>query len=167
MPERFARRSNRRLGGAGLLRPILVVGVIVAIVAAVAAWQLSGSSGAKQDTPPTTSHPTTTAPAHTTAKKHHHEQKHVPAVLPSRAKLVASRGLTWLELRYGSQSGQLIWEGDLAQGQTRDVSLNHGPVWIRIGYPPALDIRLGGKLVHGLPRQVGNVVLTRRGLKAA
>jgi len=45
------------------------------------------------------------------------------------------------------------------------VSLKTGPVWIRIGDPPSIDVRLGGKLVHGLPTQVANVLLTRRGLK--
>ena len=47
------------------------------------------------------------------------------------------------------------------------MNLKNGPVWIRIGDPPNLDIHLGGKLVHGLPTQVGNVLLTRRGLKPA
>src|SRR5918911_1399737 len=43
VPERLA-RSGPRLDGGGLLRPVVVVGVLVAIVAAVAAWRLSGSS---------------------------------------------------------------------------------------------------------------------------
>ena len=54
VPERFA-RSGSRFGGVGFLRPLIVVAVIVAIVAGLAAWQLSGSSGDKQGTPPTTS----------------------------------------------------------------------------------------------------------------
>ena len=33
--------------------------------------------------------------------------------------------------------------------------------------PPSLDVRLGGKLVTGLPKQAGNVLLTRTGLKPA
>ena len=44
VPERFA-RSGSRFGGRGLLRPIVVLGVIAAIVVAVAAWRLSGSEG--------------------------------------------------------------------------------------------------------------------------
>ena len=47
------------------------------------------------------------------------------------------------------------------------MSLKNGPVWIRIGDPPSIDVRLGGKLVHGLPTQVGNVLLTRRGIRPA
>jgi cytoskeletal protein RodZ len=163
VPERFA-RSGPRLGGVGLLRPLVAIGSIVAIVAAVAAWQLSGSSGTKQGTPPATSAPTTTATHHTPPK---HHKKHVSAPLPSRATLVASRGNTWLWVRSRNATGPTVYQGTLVQGKTLPVSLKNGPVWIRIGDPPSLDVHLGGKLVHGLPSQVGNVLLTKRGLKSA
>jgi hypothetical protein len=141
--------------------------VVVAVVAAVAAWQLSGSSGKKQGAPPTTAPaPTTTAPATTTKKKHH--KKHTVApVSSSRAMVVASRGPSWLWVRSGSASGPTVYQGTLLQGKTLRVSLANGPVWIRIGDPPNLDVRLGGRLVHGLPTQVGNVLLTRSGIQPA
>jgi cytoskeletal protein RodZ len=163
VPERFA-RPGPRFGGAGLLRPLIVVAVLVAIVAAVAAWRLSSSSGPKQAAPPTTTQ-TTTGSHHTTPKKKHHRPATAP--LPSRATLVASRGDTWLWVRSGSATGPTVYEGTLLQGRTLRVKLASGPVWMRIGDPPNLDIRLGGKLVHGLPTQVGNVLLTRSGLKPA
>jgi len=163
VPERFA-RSSSRFGGVGFMRPLVVVAVIVAIVAGLAAWQLSSSSGGKQGTPPTTSVATTTASHHTTPKKRH---KHVAPALPSSAVVVASRGNSWLWVRSGSAGGPTVYEGTLLQGKTLPVSLKKGPVWIRIGDPPSIDVRLGGKLVHGLPTQVGNVLLTRRGLKPA
>jgi cytoskeletal protein RodZ len=50
VPERFA-RADARFGGVGILRPLIVLGAIVAIVAGLAAWQLS-SSGTNQGTPP-------------------------------------------------------------------------------------------------------------------
>jgi cytoskeletal protein RodZ len=163
VPERFARRrGGRRLGGGGILRPLIVVGAIVAIVVAVAAWQLSGSSGPKQGTPPTSA-PTTTAP--TTPKKKSH--KPPPAAPPTRAVVVAARGDSWLWVRSGSASGPTVYEGTLLQGKTLRVSLRKGSVWIRIGDPPSLDVRLGGQLVHGLPTQAGNVLLTRSGLRPA
>jgi cytoskeleton protein RodZ len=166
VPERFPRRA-RRIRRTGLLRPMLAVGAIgaiVAIVAAVAAWQLSGSSGAKQGTPPTTTPPTTTGGT-TTSKKHH--QPKPPATLPSRAVLVATRGPCWLEVRQGSRSGSLLYENTLQQGQKLPIALASGPVWILIGDPSKLDVRLGGKLVRGLPVQTGSVVLTQHGLKPA
>jgi cytoskeletal protein RodZ len=164
VPERFA-RSGSRFGGVGFLRPLIVVAVIVAIVAGLAAWQLSSSWADKQGTPPTTSAPTTTASHHTTPRKKHH--KHVAAALPSSAVVVASRGNSWLWVRSGSSGGPTVYEGTLLQGKRLPVSLKKGPVWIRIGDPPSIDVRLGGKLVHGLPTQVGNVLLTRRGIRPA
>ena len=166
VPERFA-RSEMRLGGVGFLRPLVAVGVIVAIVAAVAAWQLSGSSGGKQGAPPTTSGHTTTASHHSPGPKKKHHQKPTAVALPSRAVVVASRGNSWLWIRSGNATGPTVYQGTLLQGKTLPVNLKNGPVWIRIGDPPSIDIRLGGKPVHGLPTQVGNVLLTQRGLKPA
>jgi cytoskeletal protein RodZ len=162
VPERFA-RSGTRFGGVGFLRPLVVVGVIVAIVAGLAAWQLSGSPGKNQSTPPPTTAPPTTT-SHTTPPKH---QTHVSATLPTRAVVVASRGNSWLWVRSGGANGPTVYQGTLLQGKTLPVNLKNGPVWIRIGDPPSIDVRLGGKLVHGLPTQVGNVLLTRRGLRPA
>jgi cytoskeleton protein RodZ len=167
VPVRFA-RTGTRFGGLGFLRPLVLVGAVVAIVAAIAAWQLSGSSSPKHSAPPTTA-PTTTA-SHTTPKKTKRKKTHekqVSAALPRRAVVVASRGNSWLWVRSGSAAGPTVYQGTLLQGRTLSVSLKSGPVWIRIGDPPSIDLRLGGKLVHGLPTQVGNVLLTRRGVRRA
>jgi cytoskeleton protein RodZ len=162
VPERFA-RTGTRFGGIGFLRPLVVVAAIVAIVAAFTAWQLSGSPSKKHSAPPTTS-PTTTASPTTPRKKH---RKHVAAALPSRAVVVASRGNSWLWVRSGGANGPTVYQGTLLQGKTLPVNLKGGPVWIRFGYAPAVDLRLGGKLVHGLPNGIGNVLLTRHGLRPA
>ena len=160
VPQRFERRGGRA-GGVGFLRPLVIIGLITAVVAAVAAWQLSGSN--QSTPPPPTTTPTTTA-AHTTPKKKH-EKKHVAAALPTRAVVVASRGSSWLWVRSGA-NGPTLYQGTLLQGKTLPVNLKNGPVWIRIG-APNVDIRLGGRLLHGLPTQVGNVLLTRRGIQPA
>ena len=166
VPERFARRDVG-FGGVGILRPLLAIGAIVAIVAAVAAWQLGGSSGNGQNPPPTTSVGTTTTTQHhqTTQKKQHKTNTTSHAALPSRATLVASRGSSWLWVRSGSASGPTVYEGTLLQGKTLPVNLKKGSVWIRIGDPPMIDVHLGGRIVHGLPTQVGNVVLTPSGIR--
>jgi cytoskeleton protein RodZ len=166
VPERFARSGPRR-GGAGLLRPLVAIGVIVAIVVGVAAWRLSGSSGDhKQGSPPVSS-PTTTATTPKKPKKTKKHKHHASVALPTRAVLVASRGDCWLWVRSGSANGPTVYEATLAQGKTLPISLKSGPVWIDMGDPPSLDVRLGGKLVTGLPTQAGNVLLTRSGLKPA
>jgi hypothetical protein len=79
--------------------------------------------------------------------------------------VVASRGNAWLWVRSGA-NGPTVYQGTLLQGKTLPVNLKNGPVWIRIG-APNVDIRLGGRLLHGLPTQVGNVLLTRRGIQPA
>jgi len=161
VPERFA-RTGTRFGGVGLLRPLVAIGIIVAIVA-VAAWQLSGKSGGKHGSPPTTTQTTTTT-AHTTPKKTH--QKHVSVALPSRAVVTASQGSSWLWIRSGSSTGQTIYEGTLLQGKTLPVQLANGPVWIDFGAPWNVVVRLGGKPVQGVPAKTGSVLLTRRGIRA-
>jgi cytoskeleton protein RodZ len=166
VPERFA-RTDRLFGGIGFLRPLVAVGVIVLIIGAVAAFELSGSSDSDQGTPPTRSTPTTTASQTTTTTQKKHKQHHVVVAFPSRAVLAASRGNSWLWVRSGSASGPTVYEGTLLQGKTLPVNLKNGPVWIRIGDPPNVDVRLGGRLVHGLPTQAGNVLLTRRGIQPA
>src|SRR3989442_16027446 len=101
VPERFA-RTGAPFGGVGFLRPLIAVAVIVAIVAGLAAWQLSGSSGNKQGTPPPTSVTTTTASHHSTKpKKKNHKQHVSTGALPTAAVVVASRGNSWLWVRSG------------------------------------------------------------------
>jgi cytoskeletal protein RodZ len=164
VPERFARSGTRF--GVGFLRPLIVVAVIVAIVAGLAAWQLSGSNDKRAVPPPTT--PTTTASHHSTQpKKKHHKQQVSTSALPTTAVVVASRGNSWLWVRSGNASGPTVYQGTLLQGKTLPVNLKNGPVWIRIGDPTSIDVRLGGRLAHGLPTQVGNVLLTRRGIRPA
>ena len=101
VPERFA-RSGTGFGGVGFLRPLIVVAVIVAIVAGLAAWQLSGSDGKHALPPPTT--PTTTASHHSTKpKKKQHKQHASTSALPTTAVIVASRGNSWLWIRSRSR----------------------------------------------------------------
>jgi cytoskeletal protein RodZ len=156
-------RSESGSRSVGLLRPLLAIGAIVAIVAAVAAWQLDGGSNKASPPGTTTTSQTTTGTTTTTPKKHHHP----PVVLPTHATLIATRGACWVEIRVGSSTGKLVFENTLQQGQSETVSLASGTLWIDVGDPPNLDVHLGGKIAPGLPRQAGNVLLTQRGLKPA
>ena len=63
-----------------------------------------------------------------------------------RAALIpasTSRGNSWLWVRSGGAHGPTLYEGTLLQGKTLPVDLKNGPVWIRFGYAPAVDVRLG------------------------
>jgi cytoskeleton protein RodZ len=164
VPERFERRGTRL--GVGVLRPLVVVGLIAAIVG-VAAWQLSDSSDGQQSGPPPSTSPTTTATHHTTTTTQRRHSKPTAPARPTRAVVVASSGSSWLWIRSGSATGPTVYEGTLLEGKTLSVSLKHGSVWIRIGDPTSIVIRLGGSPVRGLPTQAGNVLLTRSGIRPA
>jgi len=169
VPERFARPVKLRHGG-GVLRPAVAIGALVAIVVGLAAWQLGGS-GSPSSAPSAHTTTTTTTTHHTTTGSNtppkQKQTTHVTVALPTRAMLVASRGSCWLEVRQTNESGALIYENTLQQGQTLPVKLTSGPVWIRIGDPTSVDLHLGDKLAHGLPSQPINVVVTRSGWKLA
>jgi cytoskeleton protein RodZ len=156
----------------GLLRPLVAIGLIVAAVAGVAAWQLSRGSGTGSppshpttSTPPAThsSSPTATSKPATTHSKQHAAQ---PPARPSHAVLSATRGRVWLLVRSGGPAGKILFEGILEQGKTLPL-LVVPRVWIRVGAPLALDVRLGGRVVSGLPAHVGNVYLGPSGLTPA
>lgn len=161
VPQAIAQRPVT--AGIGVLRPLLALGVIAAVVAGVAAWRLD-RGGPPQRVGDTAGQgqTTSTAPAH----HHHHKRtKKPPLALPTHALLTAARGPCWLEIRSGTATGTLLYEGTLQQGQTQKVSLASGPLWIDVGDPPNLDIHMGGRIVPGLPTQTGTVVLTDRGLQ--
>ncbi len=109
MPEPLSPIGRRSVG---LLRPLLAIGVIVAVVAGVAAWQLSRgsgtagpstatdvggttSTGTAKSKPPAT--PTTSRPKRRAAR---------PAATSRRAVLTAARGRVWLLVRSGGPDGQ-------------------------------------------------------------
>lgn len=160
VPPALARRPPGL--GVGLVRPLVALGVIAAVVAAIAAWQLHGRRGPQAGSGTTTQQQQQTT---TTHRRHHHAHHPPAAALPTRAVLTAARGAVWLQVRSGGASGAILYQNTLQQGQTLPVKLTSGPVWVRIGNPPGLDIRLGGKLLTGLPTQPGNVLLSRRGLQ--
>src|SRR5215475_15093257 len=126
VPERLARPVRLPRHG-GILRPAVVIGALAAIVVGLAAWQLSGSGSPSSDPSGHTKTTTTTTVRHTTTgavtpptQKH---QSHVAVALPTHAMLVASRGACWLEVRQADQTGTLLYENTLQQGQTLPVKL--------------------------------------------
>ncbi|HET7571709.1 MAG TPA: RodZ domain-containing protein [Gaiellaceae bacterium] len=156
----------------GLLRPLVAIAAIVGIVAAVAAWQLGRAPASGPQTSPakkthttakggTTTHASTTK--HRTTTKQHTTK---PVVTATHAVLAATNGRVWLQVRDGDEAGAVIFEGVLEQGKTLPVTLSPR-VWVRIGAPWNLEIRLGGRVLQGLPDQPGNVLVTRSGLAPA
>ena len=60
---------------------------------------------------------------------------------------VAASNRCWVELRSGSASGPLLFEGLLVAGSSHVFS-NPSGVWLRLGYPPAVRVQVDGSRVH-------------------
>jgi hypothetical protein len=153
-PLRRERRFPPRAVGA-----IAAVVLVIAGVAGLLASQLGGSSAPRHAaTPPST--PVRTAitaskPATTT---------HTTPARPAVAVLTAARGRCWLLVRSGGRNGAVLWEGMLEQGQAKTFALRPS-VWVRMGAPSMLDLRVGGHLVSGLASAPENLLLTRSGAR--
>jgi hypothetical protein len=85
-----------------------------------------------------------------------------PRPRSARIALVARRGASWLSVRLGSETGTLLYERTLEQGQT--VRFSAPRLWIRVGAPWNLDTTLNGKPVQ-LPATLGNVIARPNGLE--
>jgi Domain of unknown function (DUF4115)/DivIVA protein len=86
------------------------------------------------------------------------------ATPPTFARLVlrATHGDSWLSVRVGSETGELLYEGTLVRGRTLRFVRNR--LWLRVGEPANLDVRLNGEPAKGFPRSTADVVVTPKGL---
>jgi transcriptional regulator with XRE-family HTH domain len=141
-----------------LFRTIVAV---VTVGAAVAALNLFGSGGASA------THVANAAPpkkaAQPVAPAAPVRQIVAPKAPVALIRAVASR--SWLSVRMGNANGKEIFRGFLDQGHSLTYGL-HTNVWLRIGRPRALAIRIGPHLVGGLPGMPANLLLTPDGPRA-
>jgi cytoskeletal protein RodZ len=89
-------------------------------------------------------------------------------VAPSKpvALIRAVTSRSWLSVRLGNSSGKEVFRGFLNRGHNLSYALDTN-VWLRIGRPQALAIRIGKNLVRGLPGNApANLLLTRVGPRA-
>jgi Domain of unknown function (DUF4115) len=92
--------------------------------------------------------------------------QHVAPQKPPIALIRAITSRSWLSVRLGGANGKEVFRGFLNQGHSLTYSL-HRNVWLRIGRPQALAIRIGKNLVSGLPGNTpANLLLTSDGPRA-
>ncbi len=84
---------------------------------------------------------------------------------PPRLVLVAARGDCWLLVRAGSARGPALYEGILRRGGSLRFARRF--LWIRMGAPRNLDVRLNDRPQHVPPTTPGNVLLDPRGIRPA
>lgn len=155
---------RRRIEPRAALAVVVAAGLAVAV--ALAAWQSDGSE------------PVKLSPARPAAKPAAAglrlaargwpgpgpRREHAPAE-PRWVRLLAARGDCWLSVRRGSETGEVLYEGLLRRGASLRFRLRS--LWIRMGAPWNLDVRIGGRRLAGLPDRTGNVLLTSSGLRPA
>ena len=164
----------------GVLRTLMGMIVLTAVIASLAAWGMGGSttdpakSGAAalqlQDAAAATP---AAAPVNVRAIPH---AQALPlkaaattpvALRPTKTVIAATRGRCWLSVRTGGPNGRILYQGILLKGRTLHYAIAGHRLWVRMGRPRNLDIRLGAFRVNGLPRRPSNVLLTRGGPQAA
>jgi len=163
VPESTA--SRRRPSGAAL-RTLAGALVLAAAVSGLAAWRLSASSSSHVAQPAAPGAAAAAAPAPTVKAKAPAKRTAAPAVTHAVAVITAARGPCWLSVHAGGPQGALLFEGILSQGATKRFSLTHA-IWVRMGRPSVLDMRVAGKAVAGLPAAPANLLLSRTGAQPA
>jgi cytoskeleton protein RodZ len=154
-PPRY-RRERHRVGDSNLVVVALAAIVAVTILVVVAFGFGSGEPTSDPSVPPQTStSPTetgsTTPPA--TSGKRKKDKK------PEVAKLVltAVDGDCWLSVRERGSQGEQLYTGTLEQGQ-RQV-FKRKKLWLQIGQPTVLEVKLNGFIVSEFPSESGAVVV--------
>jgi cytoskeleton protein RodZ len=160
----------------GVMRTLMGILVMSAVIASLAAWGLGGStktaakSGASalavQDASAAIP---VEAPVQPRALPH---AQPLPEAAPAAALAVktaitATRGRCWLSVRTGGPNGHILYQGVLMKGTTLRYAVGDHRLWVRMGRPRNLDIKLGSYRVNGLPGRPANVLLTRGGPQAA
>jgi cytoskeleton protein RodZ len=152
---------------AAAARPLGVASFVLALVLLVVSATVFLTRGGDRSSPapqtPPTSHapssgPTTSPPKTTTPP---------PAVPVSlRLTVTAATGACWLEARRGSATGRLLVEKTLAQGDA--VRLHGQRIWLRLGDPANVQLRLNGRpLPLAATADPINLLVSRHGARPA
>ena len=144
---------------------ILVTGALVA----VGIWQLSAQAGtAGTSTTPTPTAQAATSPASLPATAaeveltgEESEAVAAAAAAPSPpAKLVlrAVDGDCWVQVRLGSSTGKILYDGFLTKGSAERFVGKR--LWLRVGAPANLAVRLNGRPAEDFPLGTADVIVT-------
>jgi helix-turn-helix protein/uncharacterized protein DUF4115 len=159
VPDSLADTGTSRI----LFRTTAGVIAVAAVVAALVAFGSGGTtapsiqSAAAADTPQALAKPGAIA--------HVRRWIRPKRVQAPTALIRAVRGRSWFSVRLGGANGREVFRGFLNRGHRLAYRLNAG-VWVRIGRPQVVTIRVGAHVVRGLPGTPVDLLLTRRGARA-
>jgi helix-turn-helix protein/uncharacterized protein DUF4115 len=163
VPEALKRQG--RASGI-LFRTIGAVLLVGAAIGGLAAWRHAGTPARPTiDAAAAAAKPTVVKP-----RVHHiapAAQKTKPTTTAPKATFTVIRAVrdhSWLSVRLGGPNGKEIFRGTLERGHFLKYGL-HRPIWMRIGRPLALHIRIGTKPIEVLPNAPTNVLLTSAGAR--
>lgn len=156
VPEALVPKRTRNF----VVRTLMGIIVVGVGVAGLAAWRLGGTSNppapVRAAVPPVV-HKAKATPKHVT-----------PAVSrrPAIAIVSATSGRSWLQVRANGPSGAVLFEGFLDIGATKRFDVSHH-VWIRMGRPDQLTLKVAGHVVKPQSANPANLLLTRTGAQPA
>ena len=81
----------------------------------------------------------------------------LPATARTGLEIVAARGDSWLQVRRGSASGPVVYEGILEHGRSASFAAHR--LWLRFAVGDHLDVTVNGKRATGLPSLAGNAAV--------
>jgi cytoskeleton protein RodZ len=147
-------------------RPLGVLSVVLALVLLVVSATVFLTRGGDHPGPAVQPPPTSQAPS-SAATNPPPETTSSPPPTPALARLTvtAATGACWLEARRGSATGPLLVERTLAEGDA--VRLQGQRIWLRLGYPASVQLRLNGRPLALAPSaDPVNLLVSRRGVRA-
>ncbi|MHB1390344.1 MAG: helix-turn-helix domain-containing protein [Thermoleophilia bacterium] len=152
-------------------RNYILVAVMAVIIIAVLAYLGVGNSSSS--TPPLITTVETTATTQTATSPAPVATTPAPAQTQTQAETLSSLVITstatdnWIEVHKGSASGEVVWAGTLAAGESKSLSqtdLGAPKVWLVLGSPVGLKVSVNGQ-VQPVPQTVGSVfVITAAGM---
>ena len=161
VPETLDKTRNRATSM--LVRSSAAVLLVGALVGGLVAWRHAGGPARPHlQAAAAAPRPTAHLPPTITAKAAPAPVRAAPKPTFARIRAVTDR--SWLSVRLGGPNGREIYRGTLEPGRQLEYALGRS-IWVRMGRPLALDIRIGTAHVQNLPAAASNVLLTRSGAR--
>jgi hypothetical protein len=167
-PADAPRRSRRRIALLALA-VVLVSTITLAVVAGAAAilagfWDPLRNNAtsplvepSEADSRPAFATPPAPTPS-TTATGPGLPETPPPAAARAGLEIVAVRGDSWLQVRRGSASGPVAYDGILERGDSASFAARR--LWLRFAVGDHLDVTINGERATGLPSLAGDAVVT-------
>ncbi len=150
--------DRRRLAAWAITAVVAIAVAVLAALALLGSGSAAPAANSSSSTPPAGGPPSSTPSTSTPAPP-------PPNIRPAAAVALAASGPCWLEVRAGSATGKLIYLGTLQAGQTRHFAA--GPLWVRVGAPWELTMRVHGRRMPLPIRAAGNMLVTASGATPA